>query len=169
MIMAAIVGMGWWGRTLVEAVQSESDQIRFVAGATRTVSPEVQAFSDAQTLKLVDSYEALLADRSVDAVVLATPHSLHAAVRIRSPVARARSENPESTGPHRAKRRTPRSTRAPDSTRIRCEPARAAIRPCRRRYSPVVGSITVFTRITFSIGNGPRFACSWIISSFGER
>ena len=79
MIKAAIVGMGWWGRTLVEAVQSESDQIRFVAGATRTVSPEVQAFSDAQTLKLVDSYEALLADRSVDAVVLATPHSLHAA------------------------------------------------------------------------------------------
>ena len=44
MIRAAIVGMGWWGRTLVEAV-ADSDQIRFVAGATRTVSPEVQAFS----------------------------------------------------------------------------------------------------------------------------
>jgi hypothetical protein len=38
MIRAAIVGMGWWGRTLVEAV-ADSDQIRFVAGATRTVSP----------------------------------------------------------------------------------------------------------------------------------
>ena len=79
MIRAAIVGMGWWGRTLVEAVQGDSDQIRFVAGATRTVSPEVKAFADAQKLKLVDTYEALLADTSVDAVVLATPHSMHSA------------------------------------------------------------------------------------------
>jgi predicted dehydrogenase len=79
MIRAAIVGMGWWGRTLVEAVQRDSEQIRFVAGATRTVSPEVQAFADTQQLRLVDRYEALLADPGIDAVVLATPHSLHAA------------------------------------------------------------------------------------------
>jgi predicted dehydrogenase len=78
MIRAAIVGMGWWGRTLVEAV-TDSDQIRFVAGATRTVSPEVKAFAEAQQLRLVDSYEALLGDTTVDAVVLATPHSLHSA------------------------------------------------------------------------------------------
>src|SRR5688572_10685187 len=82
MIRAAIVGMGWWGRTLVEAVQRDSEQIRFVAGATRTASPEVQAFSEAQQLRLVDSYETLLADTSIDAVVLATPHSLHAAQTI---------------------------------------------------------------------------------------
>jgi predicted dehydrogenase len=82
MIKAAIVGMGWWGRTLVEAVQSDSDQIRFVAGATRTASPDVTAFAEAQTLTLVDSYEQLLADKNVDAVVLATPHSLHAAQTI---------------------------------------------------------------------------------------
>src|SRR5262245_6629368 len=82
MIKAAIVGMGWWGRTLVEAVQSDSDQIRFVAGATRTVSPEVKAFSETQGLTLVDSYEKLLADKTVDAVVLATPHSLHSAQTI---------------------------------------------------------------------------------------
>jgi predicted dehydrogenase len=79
MLKAAIVGMGWWGRTLVEAVQTGSDQIRFVAGTTRTVSPEVQAFAAAQQLRLAASYEALLADPTVDAVVLATPHSLHAA------------------------------------------------------------------------------------------
>jgi predicted dehydrogenase len=79
MINAAIVGMGWWGRTIVESVQAGSDVVRFVAGATRTVSPEVKTFADAQKLRLVDSYEALLADRSVDAVVLATPHSMHSA------------------------------------------------------------------------------------------
>jgi len=71
--------MGWWGRTLVESVQSDSDVIRFVAGTTRTASPEVKAFADAQKLKLADSYEALLADPNVNAVVLATPHSMHAA------------------------------------------------------------------------------------------
>jgi predicted dehydrogenase len=81
-IKAAIVGLGWWGRTLVEAVQTDSEQIRFVAGATRTMSPEVKAFADAQTLTLVDAYEALLTDPNVDAVVLATPHSLHAAQTI---------------------------------------------------------------------------------------
>jgi len=76
-IKAAIVGMGWWGRTLVESVQGSSGDITFVAGATRTVSPEVQAFAEAQRLAMAGSFEALLADRDVDAVVLATPHSMH--------------------------------------------------------------------------------------------
>jgi predicted dehydrogenase len=78
MINAAIVGLGWWGKTLVEAVQGTSGDIRFVAGATRTVTPEVQAFADAQKFRLAENYAALLADPKVDAVVLATPHSLHA-------------------------------------------------------------------------------------------
>ena len=69
--------MGWWGRTIVESVQSDSDVIRFVAGATRTVSPEVTAFADAQKLTLASDFKALLANKDVDAVVLATPHSQH--------------------------------------------------------------------------------------------
>jgi len=77
MINAAIVGLGWWGKTLVEAVQNKSDAIRFVAGATRTVSPEIKAFADEQKFSLADSYERLLGDPRVEAVVLATPHSLH--------------------------------------------------------------------------------------------
>ncbi len=79
MINAAIVGLGWWGKTLVEAVQQDSDLIRFVAGTTRTKTPEVQAFADAQKFQMMDTYEALLANPKVDAVVLATPHSMHAA------------------------------------------------------------------------------------------
>jgi predicted dehydrogenase len=77
MIRAALVGMGWWGRTIVESVQTDSDIIRFVAGATRTVSPEVTAFAEAQRLTLAKDFTALLADQTVDAVVLATPHSQH--------------------------------------------------------------------------------------------
>ena len=82
MIKAALVGMGWWGRTLVEAVQADSAAIRFVAGTTRTVSAEVTAFAAAQHLRLADSYEAVLADPAVEAVVLATPHSRHTAQTI---------------------------------------------------------------------------------------
>jgi predicted dehydrogenase len=76
MINAAIVGLGWWGRTLVESAQG-SDHIRFVAGATRTVSPEVKAFAETSKLKLTESYEQLLSDPNVQAVVLSTPHSMH--------------------------------------------------------------------------------------------
>ena len=39
----------------------------------------MQAFADAQEFELAPNYEALLADPQVDAVVLATPHSLHGA------------------------------------------------------------------------------------------
>jgi len=76
MIKAAIIGMGNWGHNLVSHVQGKSEQIQFIAGATRT--PEkAQAFADEFQLKLFDSYEALLASDEVDAVVLATPHTLH--------------------------------------------------------------------------------------------
>ena len=71
--------MGWWGKTLVEAVQADSSAIHFVAGTTRTITPAVQAFAAAQHVPLAKSYEAVLARPDVDAVVLATPHSLHAA------------------------------------------------------------------------------------------
>jgi len=77
MIRAAIVGLGWWGKTLVEAVQGQSKEIRFAAGATRTVTPEVQAFAKAQDFDLRASYDELLKDSNIDAVVLATPHSMH--------------------------------------------------------------------------------------------
>ena len=76
MINAAIVGLGWWGRTLAESVQG-SDLICFVAGATRTVSREATAFADTHKLRLAESFEALLKDSNVHAVVLCTPHSQH--------------------------------------------------------------------------------------------
>jgi predicted dehydrogenase len=78
MIKAAIVGLGWWGKTLVESADN-SDAIRFVCGTSRTVSPELEAFANKQDFKLVADYAAVLADPGVDAVVLATPHSMHGA------------------------------------------------------------------------------------------
>ena len=77
MIRAAIVGLGGWGQNLVASVQGKSDAIRFTAGATRTPEKS-RAFADAHGFPLHDRYEKVLADPAIDAVVLATPHRLHA-------------------------------------------------------------------------------------------
>jgi len=77
MINAAMVGLGWWGKTLVEAVQHVSDDIRFVAATTATLSAESQEFSQQQGITLQENYEALLNNPDVDAVVLATPNAMH--------------------------------------------------------------------------------------------
>ena len=75
MIRAAIVGIGTWGRNLVESAQ-DSGTIKFVAGATRTPG-KADAFCKQHGIHLMESYEALLASNDVDALVLATPHSMH--------------------------------------------------------------------------------------------
>jgi predicted dehydrogenase len=77
MINAAIIGLGRWGQNLVNSVQGKSDAIRFVAGATRTLA-KAEAYARAQGIALHGSYEKVLADPKVDAIVLATPHTQHA-------------------------------------------------------------------------------------------
>jgi predicted dehydrogenase len=76
MIRAAIVGLGRWGRSLVASMQGKSDELGFVLAHTRTRAT-AEDFCRDQDVPLVDSYEQVLADPNVDAVVLATPHSLH--------------------------------------------------------------------------------------------
>ena len=77
MIKAGITGLGRWGQNLVRSVQGKSDSISFTAGAVRNTD-KVADFAAEHGLELFDSHEAMLADGDIDAVVLATPHSLHA-------------------------------------------------------------------------------------------
>jgi predicted dehydrogenase len=77
MLNVAIHGLGNWGRKLVDSVAGSS-KIRFVCGITRTPDKH-QDYAAKTGLKLVTSYEAVLADKAIDAVVLATPHSHHEA------------------------------------------------------------------------------------------
>jgi predicted dehydrogenase len=77
MIRAAILGLGRWGRSLVNSVQGKSADIAFVAAHTRTRA-SAEAFCREKDLRFVDTYAQILADPAVDAVVLATPHSMHA-------------------------------------------------------------------------------------------
>ena len=76
MIDAAIVGLGRWGQTLVDSLGEGSGAIRFTRAVTRTPS-KVEDYAAAKRLALGADYDAALADPGVDAVVLATPHSLH--------------------------------------------------------------------------------------------
>jgi predicted dehydrogenase len=77
MIEAGIVGLGWWGKNIVNAVQGKTDKLGFVHG----VSKEVDAafpFAEKHGFRLSAELDAVLDDPRVKAVVLATPHSLHA-------------------------------------------------------------------------------------------
>lgn len=77
MINAAIVGLGKWGQNLVNSVQGKSEKIRFTAGVLR--HPEnAREYAERNGLTLHSSLDAVLADPSIDAIVLATPHSVHA-------------------------------------------------------------------------------------------
>jgi predicted dehydrogenase len=77
MIRAAIVGLGRWGRSLAASVAGKSDEIRFVLACTRTRGL-AEDFCREHKLAFVDRYEEVIRS-GVDAVVLATPHSLHEA------------------------------------------------------------------------------------------
>jgi len=76
MIRAAIVGLGRWGRSLVSAVADKSDDIGFTLATTRTRA-RAEQFCGENKIALVDTYEAILRNPNVDAVVLATPHTQH--------------------------------------------------------------------------------------------
>ena len=76
MIRAALVGLGWWGKTLVEAVQGKSTAIRFIAGHSRTPASAMD-FCRHHGIDLRNDFESLLRDPQIDAIVSATPHCDH--------------------------------------------------------------------------------------------
>ena len=77
MVDAALVGLGWWGRNILKAIQGRSSKLRFVHGVSKETD-EARPLADAHGFTLSTALEAALADSRVQAVVLATPHSLHA-------------------------------------------------------------------------------------------
>lgn len=78
MLDCAIIGMGNWGRKLVDSVQGlNGGSIRFVAGATGTPAKAAD-YAAAKGIALHPSFEEALRDPRVQAVALATPHAQHA-------------------------------------------------------------------------------------------
>ena len=75
-VRAGIAGLGRWGQVLTNAIK-DSDAITFPAGCTGRKERAVD-FCAANGIDLRDSLDDLLADPSLDAIVLATPHTMHA-------------------------------------------------------------------------------------------
>src|SRR5690242_2329087 len=77
MLNAAIIGLGWWGKRLVGSVKG-SRLIRFARGVT--LEPDLaRDFAAEHGFALGTSFDEVLADRTIEAVVLATPHTRHRA------------------------------------------------------------------------------------------
>lgn len=75
-VKIALVGMGWWGKKMLSVLEAAPDDIEVV----RAVEPNaesVRELCEAKGIALSADYADALNDPQVEAVVLATPHSLH--------------------------------------------------------------------------------------------
>ena len=77
MVRIAVVGLGWWGKILARTIAG-SGALRVV----RAVEPDpatARAMADELRVPVGARIEDALEDAAVDAVILATPHSVHKA------------------------------------------------------------------------------------------
>jgi predicted dehydrogenase len=74
MVNAALVGLGWWGRTILKLLQGNA-KLRIVK--TVDVSDEAAAVAREHGVAFTRDLDAALADPAVEAVILCTPHSQH--------------------------------------------------------------------------------------------
>ncbi|MEP7031340.1 MAG: Gfo/Idh/MocA family oxidoreductase [Pseudolabrys sp.] len=81
MLRTAIYGAGNWGTRLVASVQGKSSKIKFVTAVTRDPAGK-KALAQRFGLTLKTNSGDVLTDPDIDAVVLCTPHTQHAAETI---------------------------------------------------------------------------------------
>lgn len=73
----AVVGLGWWGCELAAAA-ARTTSGGVISHGCSPVEAERAGFSERFGVPVVPTFDAILADPSIEAVILATPHSLHA-------------------------------------------------------------------------------------------
>ncbi len=76
MVNAAIIGLGRWGRGLVDSVQGLSETIRFTHAVVRAPDKH-QDFCLSKNLLLTDSYHEVLRNPNIQLIVIASPHNAH--------------------------------------------------------------------------------------------
>ena len=84
MLDAAILGLGWWGRTIVRTMR-DSTHLRIIAATDP--NPAATAFAHEHNLRFLPDEAAVLADPAIRAVILCTPHTLHAGLIARAAAA----------------------------------------------------------------------------------
>ncbi len=75
MLNVAVVGMGWWGKIIVPLIKTSAKLS--VTTVVEVNAPAIADFAQAQGVKVVTDFNAVLRDPTIQAVVLATPHTLH--------------------------------------------------------------------------------------------
>jgi predicted dehydrogenase len=75
-VRVGCVGMGWWSDVLADAIQ-RSGKLKIVSCYTRSAEKR-RAFASKYDCRPADSYEAMLADGAVEAVINTTPNNVHA-------------------------------------------------------------------------------------------
>jgi predicted dehydrogenase len=76
MLNVALVGLGRWGQTILASVQGRSERICIVHGVSKEPQPAA-ALAERYRFRLSSDLEDAIGDPDVQAVLLATPHSLH--------------------------------------------------------------------------------------------
>jgi predicted dehydrogenase len=74
MVNAALVGLGWWGRTILKLLEG-NPKLRIVRAVD--VSDPGEALAREHGIAFARDLDAALADPAVEAVILCTPHTLH--------------------------------------------------------------------------------------------
>ncbi len=77
MVKAALIGFGWWGKNLAKSMEGDNPLIHFTRIVTKDLDDAAE-YCKSRHIKLSDEYLDALADPDITAVVLATPHSMHA-------------------------------------------------------------------------------------------
>lgn len=77
MLRVGIVGLGHWGKRLVESVQGKSQRISFATAVSRNPD-KIKGFCDQHGMTVTADLARMLADPNIGAVVSAGPAGLHA-------------------------------------------------------------------------------------------
>ena len=76
MLNVALVGLGWWGRTIAGLLKGNS---KLSLAKCVDVSPAAGQFAAEQGIPFTNDFKAAIDDPGVQAVILCTPHSQHCA------------------------------------------------------------------------------------------
>jgi predicted dehydrogenase len=74
-----LVGLGQWGRVLVDSINGKSDKFAFSVGLKTSATDEDRAYAAEKGFELItDPFAEAVKRDDIDAVVLCSPHSMHA-------------------------------------------------------------------------------------------
>lgn len=75
MIKAGLLGLGWWGKLIIKTLENSND-IRVVAASSRSKEKH-QDFLSENKIIFFDTYQDMLKDGNIDAIIICTPNTQH--------------------------------------------------------------------------------------------